>query len=42
MGGYIVIEQLEFRARCGVTPDERARPQLLAVDLELDCRLEAA
>jgi dihydroneopterin aldolase len=33
---------LEFRGRCGVTPDERARPQPLAVDLELDCRLEAA
>jgi dihydroneopterin aldolase len=42
MGGYVVIEQLEFRGRCGVTPEERARPQLLAVDLELDCRLEAA
>ena len=42
MGGHIVIKQLEFRARCGVTPDERARPQSLAVDLELDCRLEAA
>ena len=42
MGGHIVIEQLEFRGRCGVTPEERARPQPLAVDLELDCRLEAA
>lgn len=42
MGGHVVIEQLEFRGRCGVTPEERARPQLLAVDLELDCRLEAA
>ena len=42
MGRRIVIEQLEFRGRCGVTPEERARPQPLAVDLELDCRLEAA
>lgn len=42
MGGDIIIEQLEFRARCGVTPEERARPQPLAVDLELDCRLETA
>ena len=42
MAGYIVIEQLEFRGRCGVTPEERARPQPLAVDLELDGRLEAA
>jgi dihydroneopterin aldolase len=42
MGGHVVIEQLEFRGRCGVTPEERARPQPLAVDLELDYRLEAA
>ncbi len=42
MGGHVVIEQLEFRGRCGVTPEERARPQPLALDLELDCRLEAA
>ena len=25
MGGQIVIQQLEFRGRCGVTPEERAR-----------------
>lgn len=42
MGGHVVIEQLEFRGRCGVTPEERARPQPLAVDVELDCRLESA
>ncbi|HWF61039.1 MAG TPA: dihydroneopterin aldolase [Nitrospira sp.] len=42
MGEHVVIEQLEFRGRCGVTPEERARPQPLAVDLELDGRLEAA
>lgn len=42
MGGHVVIERLEFRSRCGVTPEERARPQSLALDLELDCRLEAA
>ncbi|MDH5739019.1 MAG: dihydroneopterin aldolase [Nitrospira sp.] len=42
MGGQIIIEQLEFRGRCGVTAEERARPQPLAVDLELDCQLERA
>jgi dihydroneopterin aldolase len=42
MSGHVIIERLEFRGRCGVTPEERARPQALAVDLELDCRLEAA
>ncbi len=42
MGGQVVIEQLEFRGRCGVTPEERARPQPLAVDLELSCQLEGA
>jgi dihydroneopterin aldolase len=38
----ICIERLEFRGRCGVTIEERARPQPLAVDLELDCRLHQA
>lgn len=42
MSEQVIIEQLEFRGRCGVTPEERARPQLLAVDLELDCRLTPA
>jgi len=44
MGAHIVIQQLEFRGRCGVMPEERARQQPLAVDLdlELDGRLEAA
>ena len=42
MSGRIIIERLEFRARCGVTTEERARPQPLAVDLELDCQLEQA
>ena len=42
MGGHVVIERLEFHSRCGVTPEERARPQSLALDLELDCLLEAA
>lgn len=35
MPNSIVIERLEFRGRCGVTPDERAVPQPLAIDLEL-------
>lgn len=38
----IIIERLEFRGRCGVTLEERARPQPLAVDLELDCPLKRA
>lgn len=42
MSGKIFIERLEFRGRVGVTPEERARPQPLAVDVELDCQLEPA
>ncbi|HMS84024.1 MAG TPA: dihydroneopterin aldolase [Nitrospira sp.] len=42
MADQIRIERLEFRGRCGVTDEERARPQLLAVDLDLDCQLDHA
>lgn len=42
MVNQIIIERLEFRGRCGVTPEERARLQALAVDLELDCQFESA
>jgi len=42
MSGTIFIERLEFRGRVGITLEERARPQPLAIDLELDCRLESA
>jgi dihydroneopterin aldolase len=42
MPDHIVIERLEFRGRCGVTPEERTRPQPLAVDLALDCLLGPA
>ncbi len=42
MAGRIVIERIEFRGRCGVTSEERARPQPLAVDLELDCEMAQA
>ncbi|MFO0698141.1 MAG: dihydroneopterin aldolase [Nitrospira sp.] len=42
MADQIRIERLEFRGRCGVTNEERTRPQPLAVDLELDCRIERA
>jgi dihydroneopterin aldolase len=42
MAGKIIIERLEFQGRCGVTPEERRRPQPLAVDLELDCQTEPA
>jgi dihydroneopterin aldolase len=38
----VVIERLEFQGRCGVTPEERRRPQPLAIDLELDCEGTAA
>lgn len=36
MPGQIVIERLEFQGRCGITAEERATPQPLAVDLTLD------
>lgn len=42
MPDHIVIERLEFRGRCGVTPEERAKPQPLALDLELQCDLGPA
>jgi dihydroneopterin aldolase len=42
MSGKITIERLEFRGRCGVTAEERARPQPLAIDLELECRIDKA
>lgn len=42
MSAHIIIERLEFRGRCGVTPEERAKPQPLAVDLELTACLDRA
>jgi dihydroneopterin aldolase len=36
MAGQIIIERLEFQGRCGITAEERATPQPLAVDLTLD------
>ena len=39
---HIVIERLEFRGCCGVTAEERAVPQPLAVDLELQHQLNPA
>src|SRR3990167_2860859 len=42
MSAHIIIERLEFRGRCGVTAEERAKPQTLAVDLELDAQLDPA
>ena len=38
----IVIERLEFQGRCGVTPEERGRPQPMAIDLELDYETASA
>jgi len=42
MPDKIVIERLEFQGRCGVTPEERRRPQPLALDLELDFEAASA
>ena len=42
MADKIVIERLEFQGRCGVTPEERRRPQPLALDLELDFEAASA
>jgi dihydroneopterin aldolase len=42
MAGKIIIERLEFQGCCGVTQEERQRPQPLAVDLELDCQTKPA
>jgi FolB domain-containing protein len=42
MSEKILIERLEFRGRCGITPDERTKPQPLAVDVELECFLQPA
>jgi dihydroneopterin aldolase len=42
MSAHIIIERLEFRGRCGVTAEERAKPQPLAVDVELDPHLDPA
>jgi FolB domain-containing protein len=42
MPDHIVIQRLEFRGRCGVTPEERSRPQPLAVDIEWPCHLGPA
>jgi dihydroneopterin aldolase len=36
MARRIIIERLEFQGCCGVTPEERRRPQPLAIDLELE------
>ncbi len=37
-----MIERLEFYGRCGVTEEERRKPQLIAVDLELEAAVESA
>ncbi len=42
MAERIVIERLEFYGRCGVTEDERRKPQLIVVDLELDATVDSA
>jgi len=42
MADKIVIERLEFQGRCGIAPEERRRPQPMAIDLELDCETVSA
>jgi len=42
MAPCIIIERLEFYGRCGVTEEERRKPQLIAIDLELEAAVEAA
>lgn len=42
MPSLIVIERLECEGRCGVSEQERQRPQRLAVDVELEVPTEAA
>jgi dihydroneopterin aldolase len=42
MSDKVVIQRLEFQARCGISADEQRRPQPMAVDLELDCETIAA
>lgn len=38
----IIIESIRFQGRCGVTLEERQRPQPLLVDVELTCSTEEA
>lgn len=42
MSERIVIERLEFQGHCGVTEEERRRPQPIAVDLEVETGIETA
>ena len=42
MAGKIIVERLQFQGSCGVTQEERRRPQPLAIDLELECPTQAA
>jgi dihydroneopterin aldolase len=42
MSSQIVIERLECEGYCGVTREERERPQKLAVDVELDVPTDRA
>ena len=42
MSEAIIIEGIRFQAKCGVTLDERQRPQPLLADLEITCSVEDA
>ena len=42
MSEAIIIEGIRFQARCGVTLEERQRPQPLLADLEVVCSVENA
>ena len=42
MAPRIIIERLECYGRCGVTEAERGKPQLIAIDVELEAAVDAA
>ena len=42
MSEAIIIEGIRFQAKCGVTLDERQRPQPLLADLDITCSVEDA
>ena len=42
MAPRIIIERLECYGRCGVTEEERGKPQLIAIDVELEAAVDAA
>ena len=37
MGSPIIVQGIQFPGHCGVSPEERSKPQPILVDLEVDC-----